>query len=792
MAAIVGGPGSTSGQSELLGVVLLFGLVLTVTVTVVVVGGDALDGVKADTTMESAETTMLELQSAMQSVAATGGTAEAVTFADITGARPAADAASGAGASGGGGTVRVDETAGEITVAVTDASEGRTETVSRPLGAVIYEQDGGRVAYQAGGVFRQSTGSESSSVVSPPNVQYQYRNGNPTLSLPLTRVTVPGPATTATPDEEVKLTPAGGRSRHLPSPALSNPLDRGDTVTLTIDSEYYRAWGTHFAQRTGGTVSYDRANGEVTVAFGGSPQRPASVDSSAVFAASAKITNQGRVDSYDSTVAGYGGWWDRENGDVKIDGVGKLDSNEDPQIHGDYTATGHGEFANGPDVYGETVLGGAGEQTYVRNDADFHGPFSTKGELSVEAGSHLLGGDVRVGEDLTTFRDVTATGDVHVGGSVVSSNYFYNATVEGDVLVGGSFDGPHSSGVGATIEGSLSAADTVRVGDPIAVEGEAISAGNRVVITDGTYHVDVRSKGDVVIQSGATVVGNVEANGDVTVDGTVEATTGGDGGNVDAGGTISGEGNVDGATNEHVSPAPVNGLRYEDREEPKTPSVPTLESQKDLIQEKRTTLSVNDENDNDDHSATIDAIENGNCDAGCTLPAGKYALDRIDVGNGDSLTLDAAGGGAVELYVENDVRITDRVTVTEDTNVHVYANEDFRMDHQDAEISIPNDDATQFWVYTMPDSEAEFVKATFTGVLYGPGTDTESATAVTITNSVTINGAVIADPPAPISADVSIHYDEALQGVRPGPPDPPISSEVAFLQFSTRPVALGE
>ena len=239
MAGMVWEPGSRRGQSELIGIILLFALVLLVSLSVVVIGGNALSNVSADTTMASAETTMLELQSAMQSVSADGTDEGEIAFAKRSGASAASDGASGV--EGGTGAVWVDETAGQITVTVTDASEGTTESMTEPLGAIVYEQDQGRLVYQGGGVFRQSADAAGSTIASPPPIEYQYRGGTPTLSLPITQVTVPGPETSASVGHDLQLSGAGARVQHLPTASLSNPLDTGDTVTLTIESEYYEA-----------------------------------------------------------------------------------------------------------------------------------------------------------------------------------------------------------------------------------------------------------------------------------------------------------------------------------------------------------------------------------------------------------------------------------------------------------------------------------------------------------------------------------------------------------------------
>ena len=431
------------GQSSVLGIVLLFAIVITVSMSVVVVGSGALADARSSVVDQSAVTSMGELQSATASVEPGGGSRQ-VSFAD-------SDAGVGA-AVGDGGVTTVDESSGTITVSVTDADSGTTETITRDVGAVTYEGDSERLVYQAGGVFRVGPDGESGTVVSPPNVQYQYRNGAPTLRLSITELAVDGPNTRGSFDDGVELRQAEPSTRQFPTGGFENPLEHGDSIEITVESVAYPVWADFFEQRTGGTVTTGDFDGDgqqaARVTLNGppdvSPMAPGALVTTNIPQLS--VSNHALIDSYDSSttpVSPGGG----TNAPVYVDGSYK--PNNHVQIDGDLVVAEHAVFSSRDSspprahIEGKTITGGtpgSGGKTKVIGSTQFKNLFSTTDDLFVEGKNKNPGkrahfeDDVYVGGDVTYFRNVRVEGDMYVQGDV---KLYSGSKIEGDLIAGG-------------------------------------------------------------------------------------------------------------------------------------------------------------------------------------------------------------------------------------------------------------------------------------------------------------------------------------------------------------------
>lgn len=227
-------------QSEVIAVVLLFGLTAAGAGAVLVFGADAIQGTTESTDLGRAEHAMTQLDSKSSLVA--HGSSE-VQRVDV--------------ASGGQGTVSVDEDAGWMRVRIVNESTGTVdeEIMNETMGAVVYERGATTLVYQGGGVWRRDPGG--STLVSPPEFHYRGR----TLTLPL--ILVGGEVTSTDAVTMVQQTPPQGQYPNE-SVGRRNPLTSG-RVNVTVGSDHYRAWGRFFAERTQGSVSYDHANDTVTV-----------------------------------------------------------------------------------------------------------------------------------------------------------------------------------------------------------------------------------------------------------------------------------------------------------------------------------------------------------------------------------------------------------------------------------------------------------------------------------------------------------------------------------------------
>jgi hypothetical protein len=236
------------GQSEVLAVVLLFGLTVLGTVTIVAVGSDSLDQTETEAELQRAEHAMTTFDSESVLVALDESEVKRVPLGDS-----------------GGGQYSVSEDAGWIRVTHHNhTSSGSTsETIyNRTLGAVTYRNDGRTIAYQGGGVWRSD--GEGSVMVSPP--EFHYRSETLTLSSIHVRGSghVSGTA-------HATVTSERNRTRIFPNETLyqgttkqyANPVQNG-MVEVTVRSEYYQGWATYFRARTQGEVSVDHGN-ETTV-----------------------------------------------------------------------------------------------------------------------------------------------------------------------------------------------------------------------------------------------------------------------------------------------------------------------------------------------------------------------------------------------------------------------------------------------------------------------------------------------------------------------------------------------
>jgi len=233
------GRASNRGQSGPLGLILVFALVIASTTAVVVVGAEAITTTQGRLDVERTENTMTQFDSKVALVALGQSSVQQVDL-------PAS----------GGSVYDVRGDAGWMNITYTNASGDVTTIRNGSLGSVVYDGDGTEIAYQGGGVWR--TDAEGQAVmISPPEFHYRSR----TLTLPL--VTVSG-------NERIEQRAAVTRNdttQYFPDTArdeaLQNPLN-GSDINVTVQSDYYRAWGSYFEERTDGTVTYDHSAETVT------------------------------------------------------------------------------------------------------------------------------------------------------------------------------------------------------------------------------------------------------------------------------------------------------------------------------------------------------------------------------------------------------------------------------------------------------------------------------------------------------------------------------------------------
>ncbi|WP_135805206.1 DUF7289 family protein [Halorussus marinus] len=231
--------GDPRGQSEIVGLALLFGFTLLTAVGVVLVGGTAMDALEGSASLQQAENSMREADARLSQVAFSTNDAHTIDF------------------SGQAGDVRVTDS-GNVTVTVVNGSDTCTAQIG--FGSIEYQnRNGDLVTYQAGGVWKRVDGG--SVMLSPPDMQ--YRNGTFSFQLVNVSGSVEGPVESlrANRNAEASRDQSEQLRRTFGDPACNPP----DEVVVTVDSKYYRAWGDYFREYVGGNVSTDPADGTASV-----------------------------------------------------------------------------------------------------------------------------------------------------------------------------------------------------------------------------------------------------------------------------------------------------------------------------------------------------------------------------------------------------------------------------------------------------------------------------------------------------------------------------------------------
>ncbi|MFD1647491.1 DUF7289 family protein [Haloarchaeobius litoreus] len=201
------------GVSELLGLVLLFGMVAVGIATILLAGSVAVDSIQEEASVSSAQMGMHELDSRV------GDTAGGPVGIDL-GSRD--------------GVYRVVRN-GSVTFTVNDRA---TCSTTEPLGSVQYhDRRGNRLAYEAGGIWRLDSDG-GISMVSPPQIDHE----DGTLTMDLTNIS-----------GEFDGGAAVMRSDETDDDEIVRELYQGGTgcfppqnITITVESQFYEAWGRYF------------------------------------------------------------------------------------------------------------------------------------------------------------------------------------------------------------------------------------------------------------------------------------------------------------------------------------------------------------------------------------------------------------------------------------------------------------------------------------------------------------------------------------------------------------------
>ncbi|MFC7020480.1 MULTISPECIES: DUF7289 family protein [Haloarcula] len=355
-------PLGTRAQSAPLGLLLVFAVMFIGATAVVALGSGAITTTQDQLANERAEQALTQLDSETALVALGSSNAQTV---HIPG-----------GVNDG---YVLDETAGHVTIEHEKPS-GTVTLVDRDLGSVRTTGASSTVAYQGGGVWKETDGG--SVMVSPP--EFHYRNA--TLTFPI--ISVEGD-TSLSERASVRRTSSNEVD-------VSNPIQNG-TIVVTITSDYYRAWGQYFETRTDGEVSYDPPNQRVTIDLV-TPIGTTKLTSAVAGLSSGSLQVQGNggrpcgdspgsnpfyTDSYNSSEPGdycsqYSSGATGSNGNVTFGGSVDYQGN----------ANFHGNIRSGSDV---DITGSAD----INGDIYWTDSFSASGSASYDSEEQISGVDTR-------------------------------------------------------------------------------------------------------------------------------------------------------------------------------------------------------------------------------------------------------------------------------------------------------------------------------------------------------------------------------------------------------------
>lgn len=245
--------GDQRGQSEVLGAVLLLGIVVTASVILAGMAVGSFATAEEQTVDEAIERSLLDVRSAVADVAVGGEQARTIRLNPPDGA-----------------TLTTPNQPTSVSIEHHDYLGNDTEVEpaaiynQTDLGTLEIEHGDTRYGLEGGGLFKLEDGEAS--MVAPPNLAlYGYTANLQLLRLDIDELSPHGQTIDITPGEHVR--PAFP-DRNIQYPNSTQPLDNpvyNGSVQLSVTSEYYGGWVDFFEQYTDGELLIDAANNTVTV-----------------------------------------------------------------------------------------------------------------------------------------------------------------------------------------------------------------------------------------------------------------------------------------------------------------------------------------------------------------------------------------------------------------------------------------------------------------------------------------------------------------------------------------------
>jgi len=228
------------GASQVLGAVLLIGIVITGSLVVVVLGSNSLDQVREQSDNRQANTILQELDSRFSSL--TSSSDNPRTTFDLGSTNPKDFAI---------------RSQGHFNVSV---NRNPKCSANITMSAVQFENNEGRVvAYEGGGVWERGAATEGSSMLSAPSVT--YRAG--TIDIEIVNIT--GNLDQSANVAQLREARSDARSARLSRRLTQGECMRPDNATIQVQSTFYRAWGDYIESEFG-VATTDHDHNETVVA----------------------------------------------------------------------------------------------------------------------------------------------------------------------------------------------------------------------------------------------------------------------------------------------------------------------------------------------------------------------------------------------------------------------------------------------------------------------------------------------------------------------------------------------
>ena len=219
-----------TAQSEVIGIVLILGISIASIGVILLLGQPVLTDATDGATIDRVQNEMRTLDSRL-TAASVGTSVNETLRLNLE-----------------GGELTTDSDSGNLNVTLADG----TRIYNEEIGKIEYDKENTALAYEGGGVWRRNTLTNASSMVAPPDFDFDGE----TLTLPVYNVTTDSGYS----GTQILSVRGGNNTRYHPNSTTTNPVGG---VILTVQTDYYEAWRRYLEDEIGGNVTVKENAGEV-------------------------------------------------------------------------------------------------------------------------------------------------------------------------------------------------------------------------------------------------------------------------------------------------------------------------------------------------------------------------------------------------------------------------------------------------------------------------------------------------------------------------------------------------